>query len=147
MSRIRKTILAVVLILLAAAAAYVGYRYLKDREEAGSKGAAIYVQSVADLTGVGNINGNRYSGVIETQKTEKINPDAEKKIAEVFIAEGDTVQKDDPLFSYDTASIELDIQAAELEIERNESTITNDTATIEQLNKDMEKANASDKLS
>ena len=146
MRKVRKAILALIFILLIAGGGYHGYQYLQSRKNEGSKENAVYVQSVAEVTGVGQVNGNRYSGVVETQKTEKINPDGEKKISKVYVAEDETVKKDDPLFTYDTASIKLDIQAAELEIERNEATIENDTAQIEQLNKDMEKANASDKL-
>ena len=140
MKKVVKAFLVIILILLAVAGGYYGYRFLQQKKDAGSKENAVYVQSVADLTGIGQINGNRYSGVVETQKTEKINPDGEKKIAEVFVAEGDTVQQDDPLFTYDTASIKLDIESKKLEIERDEMTIENDTASIEQLNKAMEKA-------
>ncbi len=146
MKKVAKTFLVILLILLAVAGGYYGYRFLQQKKDAGSKENAIYVQSVADLTGLGQISGNRYTGVVETQKTEKINPDSEKKIAKLYVAEGDTVEKDDPLFTYDTASIKLDIESKQLEIERDELTIENDTASIEQLNKDMEKANASDKL-
>ena len=146
MKKVGKAILALIIILLIAGGGYYGYQYLQNRKASGNKENAVYVQSVAEVTGVGQVNGNRYTGVVETQKTEKINPDGEKKISKVYVEEDAVVKKDDPLFTYDTASIKLDIQAAKLEIERNEATIENDTAQIEQLNKDMEKANASDKL-
>ncbi len=140
----KKTILILVLILLLLAAGGGAYWYFTQRAAASSEDA-VFVQNVGDLTGTGTIPVNRYSGIIETQKTEKVTFDSNKQLDELFVAEDDHVKEGDPLFSYDTAAIELDIQSAELEIERQNQTIANDNEQIAQLEKDMNKAKDSDK--
>ena len=145
MSRAKKLIITILVLLLLAGAGGGVYWYLHNRTQGASEDA-VYVQNVGDLTGTPVGISNRYSGVVETQKTEKIQADSEKVIVDLTVAEGDSVKEGDPLFSYDTASIELDIQAGELEIERLNTTISNDTKQIAQLEKDMQKASAADKL-
>ena len=144
MTRKRRPVLIIILILLLLAAAGAAYWYFFMRSDTSSENA-VYVQNVGDLTGAGNTTVNRYSGIVETQKTEKVTFDSNKQLAELFVKEDDHVREGDPLFSYDTASIDLDIQSAELEIERLQQTIENDNQQIEQLDKDMQKAKDADK--
>ena len=60
--------------------------------------------------------------MVETQKTEKVAFDTSKTLKELLVQEGQQVTKGTPLFTYDTQSIDLQIQQAELEIEKMNTT-------------------------
>lgn len=133
-------IVAIVIVVLAAAGVLIW------RLQGGSsKGGGVYVQPLTDLNAATTAATNRYSGVIETQKTEDVAFDTSKKLSELLVAEGDRVAKGDPLFTYDTQSTQLQIEQAELEIERMNTTISNNNAQIAQLEKDMKAAPSADK--
>lgn len=140
----RKTVIIVVLILLALAAGGAGYWFITNKN-ASSGGNAVFVQNVGDLTSSGTALNNRYSGIVETQKTEKVAFDTSKQLDELFVAEGDRVEAGAPLFSYDTSSIDLDIESAELEIDRLNTTIDNDKEQLKDLEASMKKAKDADK--
>ena len=145
MTRKKKAILAIVIVLVVAAAAVLVW-FLR-RGGGGGSGDGVYVQSVSDVNAAGMSYANRYSGVIETQKTDKVDFDTSKKLNELYVSEGQRVAKGDPLFSYDTQSIELDIQQAQLSIEKMNTTISNDNGQIAQLQKDMKAASSAEKPS
>lgn len=133
-------IVAIVIVVLAAAGVLIW------RLQGGTtKSGGVYVQPVTDVNAATSATANRYSGIIETQKTEDVTFDTSKKLSELLVAEGDRVAKGDPLFSYDTQSTQLDIEQAELEIERMNTTISNNNAQIAQLEKDMKAAASADK--
>lgn len=143
MTHKKKIILAAVAVVVIAAIAFLVW-FLHGGSSGSSGG--VYVQAVSDLNGASAGLANRYSGVIETQKTESVEFDSSKMLKEILVSEGDRVSKGDPLFTYDTQSIELEIQQAELEIDRMNTTISNDNAQIAQLQKDMNAASSADKL-
>lgn len=133
-------IVAIVIVVLAAAGVLIW------RLQGGStKSGGVYVQPVTDVNAATSPTANRYSGIVETQKTEDITFDTSKKLSELLVAEGDRVAKGDPLFTYDTQNTQLDIEQAELEIERMNTTISNNNAQIAQLEKDMKAAASADK--
>ena len=137
MTRKKKTILAIVIVLVLVAAAVLVW-FL--RRGGSSSAGGVYVQSVSDVNAAGMSYANRYSGVIETQKTDKVDFDTTKKLNELYVSEGQRVAKGDPLFSYDTQSIEL-------AIEKMNTTISNDNGQIAQLQKDMKAASSAEKPS
>ena len=144
MTRKKKTILAIVIVLvLAAIAALIWFL----RGSGSSSSNSVYIQSVNDVNAAGISSVNRYSGVIETQKTDKVEFDTSKTFKEIYVNEGDRVAKGDALFSYDTESIELQIQQAQLSIEKLNTTVANDNDQITQLQKDMASASSADKPS
>lgn len=145
MTRKKKTILAIVIVLVLVAAAVLVW-FLRRGGGSGS-GSGVYVQSVSDVNAAGMSYANRYSGVIETQKTDKVDFDTTKKLNELYVSEGQRVAKGAPLFSYDTQSIELNIQQAQLAIEKMNTTISNDNGQIAQLQKDMKAASSAEKPS
>ena len=54
----------------------------------GASGQKVYVQPVSEILGFGTAGvQNRYAGVIESQKTLKIELDPSKTLAEVFVKE------------------------------------------------------------
>ena len=112
---------------------------------AGSASGGVYVQSVRDLTGgIGTVS--RFSGVAESQKTEKITCDEQKTVKEVYVAAGDSVKKGDKLFSYDTELMQLDVQQAQLEIESMQSTISTNNSQIAQYQRERSSASGSERL-
>lgn len=110
----------------------------------GKNRTKIYVQNVKEL--MSGSYQNRYSGVVETQKSEKIEFDKSRKLEEIYVKEGSKVKSGDKLFSYNTDQLNLEIEELQIRIEKNNSTIENDKEQISQLYKDMENAGSSEKL-
>ena len=111
----------------------------------GSSAGSVYVQSVRDLTGgIGSVH--QFSGVAESQKTEKIARDAQKTVKEIHVSAGDSVKKGDKLFSYDTELMQLDVQQAQLEIESLQSTISTANSQIAQYQRERQSVSGSERM-
>ncbi len=111
----------------------------------GSASGAVYVQSVRDLSGgIGSVH--QFSGVAESQKTEKIARDAQKTVKEIHVSAGDSVKKGDKLFSYDTELMQLDVQQAQLEIESLQSTINTANSQIAQYQRERQSVSGSERM-
>lgn len=96
------------------------------RDSSGSSGdAEAYTTQVSMLTTTNVGFVDRFAGIVEPQETLKIQKATDKNIKEIFVQEGDTVTKGDPLFSYDVDEIQLKLSEAELELERINNEITN----------------------
>ena len=92
--------------------------YLKDVFFAGDSGEVAYVQSVASLVN-GNLGSqNWYAGVIEPQKTVKVNIESGRTVSEVKVTVGQRVKAGDLLFEYDLSSIEESLKSAQLEYDQ-----------------------------
>lgn len=111
----------------------------------GSGKQKIYVQSVKSLMGQDAFS-NRFSGIVETQKTEKIELDLSRQIAEVYVSEGSKVKAGQALFAYNTDSLRLDIEQMQIEIEKCNTTIANDNEEITELRNIMNTLPASEQL-
>ena len=111
-------------------------------ENAAQSGDAVYVDSVGRLAGINGFAGvqNRFSGMIEPQKTLKINPEQGRTVKTVFVEEGQTVKQGDALFVYDTDDIELSIEQAQLEIEKLNNSIDTYYSEIATLQAEKERA-------
>jgi HlyD family secretion protein len=131
----------------AAAAALIGAALLSGCGSTNT-GDTVSVQPVSELT-TRNISGNnRFSGVVEARSTQKIKKSSQKKVKKCYVSVGDTVKKGDLLFTYDTDSIELELQSAALELEELESNISSYDTQIAELEKEQKNAtSSSDKLS
>ena len=141
----KKRILAIILVLLAiGAAGWTIYHFVFSKSPADTQDK-IYVQLVGSLQSYGGY-GNRYNGVVDTQKSEKVEFNISYKLKEVLVAEGDHVNVGDPLFTYDTESISLEIDQLNLEIQKYNMEVETNTAQIGELSKLMEKAPDSEKL-
>ncbi|MDO4852180.1 MAG: hypothetical protein Q4A88_02015, partial [Clostridia bacterium] len=91
---------------------------------AAGKEETAYVQSVANILGVGYTgHSNRYSGVVEAKDVIEINPDTDLKIAERFVEAGDAVNEGMALFSYDVDSLTLSYEQLLIDITGLENTI------------------------
>ncbi len=152
----KKGIVIVLVLALVGGAAGGGYYYWKnirpqetigggDRVSSDSEDA-IYVDSVSVLAGLGSGNGliQRFSGVIEPQKSWDVKLDSERKVGECFVKEGDEVKKGQRLFTYDVMEDENKLATAEIELERYENTIQGSQNTISQLKRELARATTAD---
>ncbi|MBQ2854812.1 MAG: efflux RND transporter periplasmic adaptor subunit [Oscillospiraceae bacterium] len=113
----------------------------------GGDGAAVYVQSVSELSGMGGIApGDRFAGIVVSENVAEIQKDGEKTIAEVFVKEGDDVREGQELFSYDTEELQLTLDKQRLELEQLKATIENYKSQITELERDRNRVGAADKL-
>ena len=81
----------------------------------GEKGTAVYVQSVAQITGVGAVAmENRFPGMVVSENVTEIKKDADKTVAELKVKEGDDVKAGQELFSYDAEEIQLTLDKQKL---------------------------------
>ncbi len=141
MNKKKKIIIAAAAAAVVVVAAVVIFILLGN---GGSKAGKIYVQNVKEL--MSGSYQNRYSGVVETQKSEKFEFDTSRQLETVYVKEGDKVKSGDKLFSYNTDQLNLEIEELQIRIEKSNSTIENDNAQIQQLYQEMEYASSSDKL-
>lgn len=117
------------------------------KSSSAADGAVAYTTPVSMLTSTSIGTVNRYAGVVEPQKTVKIQKASDKNVKEVFVKEGDTVTKGAPLFSYDTDEIQMKLSEAELELERITTEISTLYNQIETLQNEKAKAPESEAFS
>ena len=86
----------------------------------GGGGSGISVQRADSLRAVG-LAGERYVGMVVNDNVVNITRDSTKTIAELYVAEGDTVKAGDKLFTYDSDALELDLDKTRLEVEKMEN--------------------------
>lgn len=113
----------------------------------GSSDQQVYVESVAQITGMGYSGlNNRYSGVIVSGSTQKIEKDKDKKILELNVSVGDSVKAGDVLFTYDVQAVELALKRLELECEQLENSLELLEDNIKEYEKKVAAAKGSKKL-
>lgn len=97
----------------------------------GDNSKTATVESVAYICGIGSTtNVERYAGVIESGSETKVEKDQEKKVAEVLVKVGDTVNKDQVLFRYDKEQTELNIEKTQIEIEQLQASVSSKQSEI-----------------
>lgn len=150
----KKAIAAVLVLGLIGAGGCGAYYWLNkdadtqpDRVSSDSEDA-VYVDSVATITGHGSGNGlqERYGGEIKPQDTLEIELDANKKVEECFVKAGDKIKAGQRLFTYSTQEDEDSLAQAEIDLERLEGDIEVANKQIEQLEKAKKTATADDQL-
>ena len=110
-------------------------------------GTAVYVQSVADLTGLGAIApGDRFAGIVVSENVTEVNRDSNKTIKELLVKAGDDVTEGQVLFSYDTDQLQLALDKQRLELEQLQATIENYKDQIADLEKQRNRVKEADKL-
>ena len=132
-------IIVVVLILgLGGGAAY--YYFTRMSDQAGTA----YVQSVAEIAGLGNVGQSAlYSGIVEAKDVIKIDPQSDMRIAECFVESGSKVKTGDPLFRYDVDDLKLSHAQLLIDITGCENQLRTDREELESLNKRLERAKES----
>ena len=107
----------------------------------GSSAEQVPVQSVSEIVGMGTLGvAQRFAGVVSTQDPVKIMKNGEAKLGEFYVKEGDEVKEDDPLFTYDTDQLYLDLEKAKLELEKLKNDISNMQKEREKLEEEKAKA-------
>lgn len=97
------------------------------------KGSGVYVQSVADLCGYAQSGTDAFSGVAASESVCEVSRDADKKIAETFVAVGDSVDKGYKLFSYDSDDLQLKLDKQKLELEQLKASVEDYKRRIDEL--------------
>ena len=110
--------------------------------------AAVYVQSVAELSGMGGIApGDRFAGIVVSENVAEVKKDDDKAVKELFVKEGDDVKEGQELFSYDTDQLQLELDRKLLELEQLNASIENYGRQITELESERSKASSSEQLS
>lgn len=113
----------------------------------GQKGTAVYVQPVAELSGMGGIApDDRFAGIVVSENVAEINRDNDKTIEQLLVRAGDDVKAGQILFSYDTEQLQLNLDKQRLEKEQLEATIENYKDQIADLEKQRKKVKESAQL-
>lgn len=141
----KKKVAVIVVVIILVVAAGVGAWYLLGSGIGGvGNGDKVYVEQVSTLMNTNSGVQNRYSGVVEPQRSWDVKKDSEKTIKEIFVKEGDNVEEGAPLFEYDTVEIQDQIAAAKLELEGIDNEISDSYNQIETLKR--ERAEASEDM-
>ena len=113
----------------------------------GDSGTAVFVQSVAELSGMGGIApDDRFAGIVVSENVAEVNRDSDKTIKELLVKAGDDVKKDQVLFSYDTEQLQLALDKQYLEQEQLEASIENFQRQIADLEKQRKRVKESAQL-
>ena len=113
----------------------------------GDSSTAVFVQSVAELAGLGGIApDDRFAGIVVSENVAEVNRDSDKTIKELLVKAGDDVKKDQVLFSYDTEQLQLTLDKQRLEKEQLEASIENYQRQIADLEKQRKKVKESAQL-
>ena len=134
-------IIVIVLILGLGGGAFY-YFYLRDR--LGDSAGTAYVQSVADLTGMGTVGTNAlYRGIVEAKDVIEVNPESDMRILERYVETGSKVKEGDPLFAYDVEDLKLQHAQLLIDITGIENSLRTNNEELESLNKKLERARES----
>ncbi|MBR0085984.1 MAG: hypothetical protein IJL97_05465 [Lachnospiraceae bacterium] len=139
-------ILIGILIAVAVIIFCIWYFVLRDGAGASDASNTAYVTPVANLSSGNAGTQNRYNGTVEAQAEVKVEKDSGKVIKEIYVKVGDTVKKNQKLFSYDVDEIKLSQSQCELDIQMKEQSITAMKAQLEQLNKEKNRAASTEQL-
>lgn len=145
----KKVAVGIAVLVLAAGAGGGYYWYYKNQDHAAVSEDAVFVDSVGMITGLSNVSGrlNRFIGVVEPQKTEKIEVASGLKVKKNYVSVGDEVQVGTKLFEYDMDEAQDSITQLEIDIENADITIESTKAQIGQLEKERAKVSDNEKLS
>lgn len=106
----------------------------------------VYVEKVSTIMNTVTGAQNRYSGVVQPQKTVDVNADAERTVKDIMVKVGDTVEEGTPLFNYDTDELSMEMEQAQLEIDNQDIEISNYRNQISELEKEKKEASEDEKF-
>ncbi len=145
----KKVFKVIIIIVVIAAVLAAGWFFLMPMITGGGS----FNDNVAYVSPVGGQGGgtpflnNRYSAVIESQEVISVDTDAEKKIKDVFVKEGDDVKKGDKLFEYNVEEMQFQLDQAKLDREQAQSEIKSYNDQIATLEKEQKTATKNQRLS
>lgn len=146
--RKKPVIIALALVLAAGGAGTGIWYYRTQMGGTASQENAVFVDSVGEITGLTGANGvfSRFSGVVEPQRTEKIDLASGLKVKKVYVSVGDEVEVGTKLFSYDTDEAQDSIAQLEIDIENYDISIQSSESQVKQLEKERDKVSNDEKL-
>lgn len=131
----KKRILIILgVLILAGGGGGAAWYYYQNYARPVAEGEAVYVSSVASVTGYTAGVTNRYAGVVEPQETVEVNIESGRVVKEVEVKAGQEVKQGELLFNYDLSSIQQSLKETQLELDRlkNEAmSLQNQIATLE----------------
>ena len=142
----KKKAKAVTASLIAAAAAVGGVMIHHVRQGASVNENTVYVTKVSEITGTAANEVSRLSGVVQAQSTADFTKADDKTIVSINVQAGQTVHKDDVLFTYDTSEASRNIASTNLDIEQLNSDISALNDQIAELNSQLASATGDDRL-
>jgi len=145
MKKKRKGWVKFIVILLVVALLGGGAYWFYRSRTAKNEGTA-YVQSVAAITGRGDVGLKaQYNGIVEAKDVIEINPSGEMRVAECFVTAGMKVNEGDLLFRYDADDLKLSHTQILIDITGLENELRTNREQLESLNKRLEKAKEKDR--
>lgn len=131
-SKLKKIIIIAVIVIIIGIIAFFVFNKLKGNNQNDEN--KIAVQAVSILTGSMNTMENRFSGVVVSQKTVKLQKEENRTVKKVYVEIGQAVKAGDKLFEYDTDEISAKIDQESLEVEKLQNSIANSQKQIESIN-------------
>lgn len=131
-SKLKKIIIIAVILIIIGIIAFFVFNKIKGNNQNDEN--KIAVQAVSILTESMNTVENRFSGVVVSQKTVKLQKEENRTVKKVYVEIGQAVKAGDKLFEYDTDEISAKIDQESLEVEKLQNSIANSQKQIESIN-------------
>lgn len=131
-SKLKKIIIIVAIVIIIGIIAFFVFNKLKGNNQNDEN--KIAVQSVGILTGSMNTMENRFSGIVVSQKTVKLQKEENRTVKKIYVEIGQAVKAGDKLFEYDTDEVSAKIDQETLEVEKLQNSIANSQKQIESIN-------------
>ena len=131
-SKLKKIIIIVAIVIIIGIIAFFVFNKLKGNNQNDEN--KIAVQSVGIFTGSMNTMENRFSGIVVSQKTVKLQKEENRTVKKIYVEIGQAVKAGDKLFEYDTDEVSAKIDQETLEVEKLQNSIANSQKQIESIN-------------
>lgn len=124
----KRKIVLIILIVIVCISSY--FIINKERENKRA-----YVQKVSDLSSGFDVSSLPLygSGIVSDEASQEIKLQSGEKVAEVYIKAGDTVTKDQKLFSYDASSLELNLEQEQLSLQQAQTLLKREQKKLNQI--------------
>lgn len=106
----------------------------------------VYVEQISSINQQFTGSVSRFNGVVETQDLIELKVDTSRKIEEIYVEVGDTVETGQLLFSYDTNDLELQLEQINLEKESIRNDIASEEEQIKLLTEQMNSVSEEEKF-
>ena len=112
---IKRIIVGVLVVAVAGTGITAGLMQLRKNSQ-----KTVSVTSVSGLLQDYYTPNTTIDGTVTSSATQTVNGDKDLIIDQVYVAKGDTVKKDDPLISFDTTLVEMELNIAKLKKQKQE---------------------------
>ena len=115
MGKVKKIIAGVLVVAVAGSGITAGLMQLKKNSQ-----KTVSVTSVSGLLQDYYTPNTTIDGTVSSSATQTVTGDKDLIIDQVYVAKGDAVKKDDPLISFDTTLVEMELNIAKLKKQKQE---------------------------